>query len=103
MFVGVVVVGAVAHTLAFTYMHTHTHARTLRRLYELDESQVMEERVMEEGTPIFAFLEDKELWYKTIDPSSSSSILFCVFRTPRFYFVCLTLGFPYFHLRFFCI
>ena len=32
-------------------------------LYELDETQVMEERVMEEGTQIFAFLEAEEKWY----------------------------------------
>lgn len=31
-------------------------------LYELDESQVMEERVIEEGTPIFAFIEGEEKW-----------------------------------------
>lgn len=36
-------------------------------LYELDETQLMEERVMEEGTPIFTFLDedpDNERWAK---------------------------------------
>ena len=32
-------------------------------LVELSEDEVMEEQVLSDGTPIFAFLEDTQTWY----------------------------------------
>jgi hypothetical protein len=54
-------------------------------LYELDETQVMEERVMEEGTPIFAFLESTETWVKGVVSQPTDTGYSTLFFAPVFF------------------